>query len=73
MYICHCLAVTDDTIRCAIECGAKNVRQVGEKCGAGTGCGGCHLALRRMLAEYRGRHGVGRLLPSDGHAALETA
>ncbi|MGH9269481.1 MAG: (2Fe-2S)-binding protein [Acidimicrobiales bacterium] len=52
MYICHCLAVTDRSIRAAIEAGAGDVDEIGEGCGAGTGCGGCHLALRQLLAEY---------------------
>ncbi|MGH9190286.1 MAG: (2Fe-2S)-binding protein [Acidimicrobiales bacterium] len=52
MYICHCLAVTDRSIRRAIESGAHDIDEVGDRCGAGTGCGGCHLALRELLAEY---------------------
>ena len=52
MFICHCLAVTDREIRASIEAGARDVPAIGERCGAGTGCGGCHLELRRMLAEY---------------------
>lgn len=52
MYICHCLAVTDRSIRVAIESGARHVDEIGDLCGAGTGCGGCHLALRELLAEY---------------------
>jgi bacterioferritin-associated ferredoxin len=56
VYLCHCLAVTDDTIRTAMEDGARTIAEVGERCGAGTGCGGCHLVLRQMLAEY-GRSG----------------
>jgi len=52
MYVCHCRAVTDRAIREAIDCGARDDRQVAMACGAGTGCGGCHAALRELLAEY---------------------
>ncbi|HEX5097479.1 MAG TPA: (2Fe-2S)-binding protein, partial [Acidimicrobiia bacterium] len=41
MYVCHCRAVTDTTIRTTIECGAEDVTDVGSMCGAGTNCGGC--------------------------------
>lgn len=53
MFVCHCLAVTDRTIAESIESGARDLRGIGEQCGAGTGCGGCHLALRKMLADHR--------------------
>lgn len=52
MYICHCRAVTDRTVREAIESGARDARQVSMTCGAATGCGGCYPALAQLLAEY---------------------
>lgn len=67
MFICHCQAVTDRAIKAAIEAGARSVGEIGDECDAGTGCGGCHLALRQLLAEYRRERAVG--LSHDGHAA----
>jgi len=52
MYVCHCRAVTDRTIREAIESGATDVFQVSRECGAGSGCGGCYPALAQLLGEY---------------------
>jgi bacterioferritin-associated ferredoxin len=41
MIVCHCFCVTDREIRrCARE-GARSASEVGQACGAGTGCGGC--------------------------------
>ncbi len=64
MYVCHCRAVTDRTIKAAVRDGACDPVAVGERCGAGTGCGGCLPALRALLAE------LGHLAPLPaGHAA----
>ncbi|MEO7442934.1 MAG: (2Fe-2S)-binding protein [Acidimicrobiales bacterium] len=51
MYICHCRAVTDRTIRAAIGSGAATVSEVARRCGAGARCGGCWPALQELLAE----------------------
>ncbi len=50
MLLCHCRVVSDREIRTAIDCGACDLQDVGRECGAGTGCGGCLPAIRRMLA-----------------------
>lgn len=50
MYICHCQAVTDREIREAIAAGAGDVIAIARRCGAGTGCGSCLPAVRRLLA-----------------------
>ncbi len=52
MFVCHCRGVTDGTIRATIEAGAGSVAELAERCQAGSGCGGCCAALRRLLAEY---------------------
>lgn len=52
MYVCHCRGVTDGSVRCAIEEGAREPGEVGRRCGAGTRCGGCLPTLRALLAEY---------------------
>lgn len=49
MIVCHCKAVNDRTILTAIADGAHDVVAVGAACGAGTGCGGCHGSIARLL------------------------
>lgn len=51
MYVCHCRAVTDGVVRASIEAGAGDLCSLARQCGAGSRCGGCHLALRELLAE----------------------
>jgi bacterioferritin-associated ferredoxin len=51
MWVCHCRAVTDSMVRQVIEAGADNENEIGEECGAGTGCGSCHDELRRLCEE----------------------
>ena len=41
MYVCICHAVTDTEIQSCIADGARTVEEVGDACGAGTGCGSC--------------------------------
>lgn len=54
MYACLCRAVTDRSVREAVEAGASTVSAVRATCGAGTGCGGCLPSLRRLLRECLG-------------------
>jgi bacterioferritin-associated ferredoxin len=61
MLVCHCRAVTDSTIRTAIECGAHNVENVGQMCGAGTNCGGCVSEIERLCATMRSLTELDRL------------
>jgi bacterioferritin-associated ferredoxin len=49
MYVCHCRAVSDRTIRAAVEAGDRTVEELGRSCGAGTDCGGCHELLAELL------------------------
>ena len=51
MYICHCRAVTDRSIKAAVLEGARDPVAIGDRCGAGTHCGGCLPALRALLAD----------------------
>lgn len=55
--LCHCNGVTERKIRRVIDHGAQCVDSIGDACGAGTRCGGCHVWLEAMLAE-RQRVGV---------------
>jgi bacterioferritin-associated ferredoxin len=52
MYVCYCAAVTDAAIGAAIEAGAHTIDELGDRCDAGTGCGGCLPALGELLARY---------------------
>lgn len=49
MIVCHCQGVTDRAIRRAVREGASTRRQVARACRAGTGCGGCRLAIHAIL------------------------
>ena len=51
MFVCHCRAVTDRTVRRTIDKGACSLGEIAARCGAGSRCGGCHLVLARMLAD----------------------
>ena len=50
MFVCHCRAVSDGAVRWCIAEGACDVDEIGRRCGAGTGCGGCRAALAELLA-----------------------
>jgi bacterioferritin-associated ferredoxin len=50
MYVCICAAVPDSEIRTCVARGARTVEEVGEACGAGTGCGSCHDRIDVFLA-----------------------
>ena len=49
MIVCHCFKVSDREIRLTIELGARDVEAVGDGCGAGWGCGGCHESIQKMI------------------------
>ena len=49
MYVCICHAVTENEVNAEITLGAQSVYEIGERCGAGTGCGMCHEKLRALL------------------------
>lgn len=49
MIVCICEVCTDKDITEAIEGGAHTVAQVGQRCGAGTGCGACREYILDML------------------------
>jgi bacterioferritin-associated ferredoxin len=49
--VCLCTGTSERKVRRAIERGATTVDAIGEACGAGTCCGGCHDTLRSLLDE----------------------
>jgi len=52
MVVCSCLAVSDRTVRAAIEDGATTVEALTDRCAAASECGGCWPALERLIAEH---------------------
>jgi len=61
MYVCHCRAVNDRTIRAAADAGALTVDDLMQTCGAGGDCGGCHTVLEELLAAGRARSSDSRV------------
>lgn len=51
MYACICAAATETQVRASILAGASTVEDIGEHCGAGTGCGSCVDKLARMVSD----------------------
>lgn len=51
MYVCICHAVTRDEFDAFVADGARTLAAVGERCGAGTGCGSCVERLTCLLRE----------------------
>lgn len=49
--VCRCIGVGDRTIREAITKGARTPEEIGERCGAGTGCRSCRPDLLALLDE----------------------
>lgn len=50
--VCLCHPTSDRDLDNVIDEGARTVQEIGQRCGAGTGCGGCVDELRdRLLAK----------------------
>lgn len=49
--VCLCEAVSERKVRRAVEHGACTVAEVGDLCGAGTHCQGCHPTIEDVLAD----------------------
>ena len=50
MLVCHCHALTDRDIRRTVRTtGACSVAEVGDHCGAATGCGGCFEVVDEIV------------------------
>ena len=65
MIVCHCKAVSDRTIREAIQRGARTPRQCALASNAGRGCGGCLPVVREIVQREVG----GETAASDACAA----
>jgi bacterioferritin-associated ferredoxin len=53
MIVCLCANVSERKLIETIAAGASTVKEVGRRCGAGTGCGACKSLIRECLAECR--------------------
>ncbi|HSD86784.1 MAG TPA: (2Fe-2S)-binding protein [Kofleriaceae bacterium] len=49
MLVCLCHPTSDRDLDSVIDEGARSVDEIGQKCGAGTGCGACLPELRDRL------------------------
>jgi bacterioferritin-associated ferredoxin len=58
MFVCICFAVTDEELDAAIDGGARTEEQVGDACGAGTGCGSCLERICARLTAVDPAHGT---------------
>jgi bacterioferritin-associated ferredoxin len=52
MYICICRAVTEAVVRGCIAEGASTVKDVVNRCKAGTGCGSCVGKIVALLGAH---------------------
>jgi len=58
MIVCHCTGATDRKIRREVESGARSCNEIGQRCAAGTRCGGCVSMIQSMI---EGRDPMGPL------------
>ncbi|MDN5917443.1 MAG: (2Fe-2S)-binding protein [Pseudonocardia sp.] len=49
LFACICAAATESEVRHCVRSGARSVEEIGDACGAGTGCGSCLNKLDGML------------------------
>ncbi len=49
MFACICFGVTENEVKAEIALGARTEEEIGERCGAGTGCGTCLDRVRTLL------------------------
>lgn len=62
--ICLCHPTSDRDVDAIIDDGARTVQEIGQRCGAGTGCGACLEDLRDRLVA-KGANGCPRDCAGD--------
>lgn len=75
MLVCLCHPTSIRDLDAVIDDGARTIQEIGQRCGAGTGCGACVDELRDRLAS-KGQAGCGRDCAGDAAqdlVALRTA
>ena len=63
MYVCVCRAVKDETVKAAIDAGARSVDAVTAACCAGDDCGACHGMIEDLIEERWGSVEPSKRLP----------
>ena len=58
MYVCICHAVTETELTGVLAGGARSEEEVGDACGAGTGCGSCLDRICDRLRAVDPLHGL---------------
>ena len=58
MYVCICYAVTESELSGVIAAGARSEEEVGDACGAGTGCGSCLDRICDRISAVDPLHGL---------------
>jgi bacterioferritin-associated ferredoxin len=61
--VCHCNAMTDQTIRKAVRKGARTRNQVVEACSATMCCGGCTPAIDEIIEAETNREAARGMTP----------
>ena len=69
MFVCHCRALTDREIGEAIAAGARDLDEIGRRCGAGMTCGGCCPLLEELLDKAASRAASDRSMAERAMAA----
>jgi bacterioferritin-associated ferredoxin len=69
MFVCHCRALTDREIGEAIAAGARDLDEIGRRCGAGITCGGCCPLLEELLDKAASRAAGDRSMAERAMAA----
>jgi len=69
MFVCHCRALTDREIGEAIAAGARDLDEIGRRCGAGITCGGCCPLLEELLDKAASRAAGARSMAERAMAA----
>jgi bacterioferritin-associated ferredoxin len=62
--VCLCHPTSDRDLDAVIDDGARTVQEIGQRCGAGTGCGSCVDELRDRLVS-KGANGCSRDCAQD--------
>jgi bacterioferritin-associated ferredoxin len=58
VYVCICFAVSETELAGVISDGASTEEEVGDACGAGTGCGNCLERICDRLRAVDPMHGL---------------
>ncbi|NMO01029.1 (2Fe-2S)-binding protein [Gordonia sp. TBRC 11910] len=60
MFVCICRGVTEEEVNSYLDDGADSVDAIGDRCGAGEGCGTCLDRLDEMVCARAGICGLRR-------------